>query len=119
MYTFKPEMLLWSSMGFYLVVIFISMLYIYTEIFHISSIATNATMVVYGFLFGDMHPVVFISIMCIWTVTLHVSIIAPNATMVVDGILFGGSSYIHDVYTDFSCINYSRKCCYGRLWDCM
>ena len=24
----------------------------------------NATMVVYGSLFGDMHPVVFISMMC-------------------------------------------------------
>ena len=80
MYQLYPQMLLWSCMGFHLVVVFISM-------------------------------------MCIETKTFHVSSIAPNAAMVVYGILFGGSIYIHDVYTDFPCINYSRKYYYDRLWD--
>ena len=47
-------------------------------------------MVVYGILFGGMHPVVFISIMCMQIEMFHVSVIAPNATMVNYGILFGG-----------------------------
>ena len=49
--------------------------------FHVSVIATNATVVIYGILFGNMHPVVFIST-CKWIETFHVSVIATNATVV-------------------------------------
>ena len=34
-----------------------------TELFPLPVITLNATMVVYGILFGGMHPVVFISMM--------------------------------------------------------
>ena len=47
-------------------------------------------MVVYGILFGDMHPVLYLSMMCMHIEMFHVSDIALNATMVIYGILFDG-----------------------------
>ena len=85
-------MLLWSSMLFYLVVVFISMMCIQT--FHVSIIAPNAAMVVHVILLGGsiyIHDV-YTDFPCIN--------LAPNAAMVVHVILFGGSIYIHDVYRD-------------------
>ena len=52
--------------------------------FHVSVLVTNATMVIYGVLFGGGLPVVFITMMCMF----HVSVLAPNATMVIYGVLF-------------------------------
>ena len=43
-------------MGFYLVVVFISMMCIETGSFHVSSIAPNVTVVVYGILFSGVLP---------------------------------------------------------------
>ena len=57
--------------------------------FPVSVIALNATIVVYGILFGGMHPIVFISMMSMQIEMFPVSVIAPNATMVVYGIIFG------------------------------
>ena len=68
------------------------MMCMYTETFHVSVIASNATTVVCGILFGGMHPVIFISIEM-----FQVSVIASNATKVVYGILFGG---MHPVWSE-------------------
>ena len=51
-------------------------------------------MVVYGILFGGMHPV-FISMMCMQIEMFPVSAIAPNVTMVICGILLGS---MHPVF---------------------
>ena len=45
-------------------VVFISMMCMWIETFHVSIIASNATMIVCGILFSGMHPVVFVSMMC-------------------------------------------------------
>ena len=58
--------------------------------FRVSVIASNATMVVYGILFGGVNPLVYIFTMCMQIETFRVSAITPNATMVVYGILFRG-----------------------------
>ena len=63
------------------------MMCMWTETFHVSVIAPNDIMV-YGILFGGMHPI-FISMIFMWTGTFHVPVIAPNA-ITVYGILFGG-----------------------------
>ena len=56
---------------------------------YVSVVPPNVTMVVYGILFGGVHPV-FISMMCMYIETFHVSVIVPHVTMVVYGILVGG-----------------------------
>ena len=70
--------------------------------FRVSVIASNATMVVYEILFGDVHPLVYIFTMCMQIEMFRVSAIAPNATMVVYGILFRGMHPV--VFTSTRCI---------------
>ena len=60
-------------------------------------------MVVYGILFGGMHPV-FIFMMCMQIEMFPVSVIAPNVTIVIYGILFGG---MHPVTACTECNHYT------------
>ena len=58
--------------------------------FPVSVIAQHGTMVIYGNLFGGMHPVVFISMMYMYIETFPVSVNTQHGNMVIYGNLFGG-----------------------------
>ena len=70
----------------------------------VSVITPNVSMVIYGILFGGMHPVVLISMMCMKIETFHVSVIASSLKYghLWDFIWWYAhcSIYIHDVYVD-------------------
>ena len=65
-------------------------------------------MVIYGSLFGGMHPVVFTSMMYMYIETFPVSVNTQHGNMVVYGSLYGG---MHPLLTIHSASSH-RQCMY-------